>query len=153
MLDIELPMVNREGNRLEVLISATIRRDGGADAPLIYAILRDVTGKKRMERHLAKTEKLASIGQLAAGVAHEINNPLGVIKCYANLIAKGLNPISEAMGDVEIIRKHTDQCKSVVEALLNFARLSEPQKQPTDIHNLIEEVFAVLENQMLNLTS
>jgi two-component system, NtrC family, sensor kinase len=149
VLDMELPMVNRDGNRLEVMISATLRRDGGGEGTLIYGILRDVTGKRRLERNLAQTEKLASIGQLAAGVAHEINNPLGVIKCYANLIAKELSPASASMGDVEVIRKHTDQCKSVVESLLNFARMSEPKKQSTDLHNVIEDVFFVLENQML----
>ena len=54
----------------------------------IEGIFRDVTEKRRVDKYLAQTEKLASIGQLASGVAHEINNPLGVIKCYAGLIAK-----------------------------------------------------------------
>jgi len=100
-----------------------------------------------MEKYLARTEKLASIGQLASGVAHEINNPLGVIKCYADLIAKEQNPESQLMKDIRIIQKHTNQCKSVVAGLLNFARLSEPQKARTDITTCIEEVLSFLELQ------
>ena len=101
-----------------------------------------------MEKYLAQTEKLASIGQLASGVAHEINNPLEVIRCYSNLIAKGQASDNQLANDIQIIQKHTDHCKAVVEALLNFARVSEPIKIKTDIHACIEEVLSVLERQM-----
>ena len=94
--------------------------------------------------YLAQTEKLASVGQLASGVAHEINNPLGVIQCYANLIAKSQQSDSQILNDVGIIRKHTDQCRTVVEALLNFSRSAEPQLKKTDINACTEEVVAVL---------
>jgi signal transduction histidine kinase len=97
---------------------------------------------------LAQTEKLASVGQLASGVAHEINNPLGVIQCYANLIAKSQPTDSQILDDVKIIHKHTDQCRSVVEALLNFSRAAEPRMNATDINTCSEEVVAVLGLQL-----
>jgi signal transduction histidine kinase len=111
-------------------------------------MLRDVTEMRRMDKYLAQTEKLASIGQLASGVAHEINNPLGVIQCYANLIAKSQPPDAQILNDVGIIRKHTDQCRSVVEALLNFSRAAEPRMNITDINTCIEEVVSVLDLQL-----
>lgn len=145
---LEVPMVNRSGNKLSVMISATERRDDHGQIHGIDATMRDITEKKRLENYLVQTEKLASIGQLASGVAHEINNPLGVIKCYSNLIEKENSISPQIKSDIDIIHKHTDQCKSIVEALLNFARVSEPRKTITDIQECIEEVLSVLEQQM-----
>jgi signal transduction histidine kinase len=140
-------MVDRSGSKMTIMISATARwGDAGAFAG-ITAMLKDVTEMRRMDKYLARTEKLASIGQLASGVAHEINNPLGVIQCYANLIAKSQPPGSQILSDVGIIRKHTDQCRSVVEALLNFSRASEPRKTKVDINSCTEEVVSVLDLQ------
>lgn len=146
--DLEVEMVNRMGSIMTIMVSATARRgDTGAFAG-ITAMFRDVTEMRRMDKHLAQTEKLASVGQLASGVAHEINNPLGVIQCYANLIAKSQASDSQILSDVGIIRKHTDQCRSVVEALLNFSRAAEPRLEKTDINTCTEEVVAVLGLQL-----
>jgi signal transduction histidine kinase len=81
-------------------------------------------------------------------VAHEINNPLGVIQCYAGLIRKSTEPGSQILEDVKIIEKHTLNCKSVVEALLSFARVSEPRMEQADIHACIEDVLSVLDRHM-----
>jgi PAS domain S-box-containing protein len=141
-------MVDRQGNKMSIMVSATARRDENGAFAGITAMLRDVTEMRRMDTYLAQAEKLASIGQLASGVAHEINNPLGVIQCYANLIAKSHPPDPQILSDVGIIRKHTDQCRSVVEALLNFSRVAEPRMNKTDINACIEEVIAVLDLQL-----
>jgi len=145
---LEVPMVDRDGRKLIVMVSATEQADENRRFEGVEGIFRDVTEKRRVEQYLAQTEKLASIGELASGVAHEINNPLGVIKCYGNLIAKGQAADSQVYKDIQIIRKHTDQCKTVVESLLNFARVSEPQKGTIDIHTCVEDILAVLEHQM-----
>ncbi len=145
---LETPMVDRTGKKLMVMLSASIRRDENNHFVGIDVMIRDVTEKRRMEKYLSQTEKLAAIGQLASGVAHEINNPLGVIKCYANLIAKELPGKTQAMEDIRIIRKHTEQCQSVVEALLNFARISEAKMTPADIHTCIEDVLSVILSQL-----
>ncbi|MBA2882723.1 PAS domain S-box-containing protein [Desulfosalsimonas propionicica] len=144
---LELPLVDRNGKKLTAIVSASRRVDENGRPAGIYMMLTDTTEKRRMEKYLAQTEKLASIGQLASGVAHEINNPLGVIRCYANLIAKSRAEDAQVVEDLQIIRKHTDQCKSVVEALLNFARVSEPRKAAADVRACLEEVLSVLEVQ------
>jgi len=140
--------VDRQGNKMSIMVSATARKDENGAFAGITAMLRDVTEMRRMDTYLAQTEKLASIGQLASGVAHEINNPLGVIQCYANLIAKSQPPDPQILSDVGIIRKHTDQCRGVVEALLNFSRAAEPRMNKTDINACIEEVISVLDLQL-----
>ncbi len=145
---LEVAMVDRSGRKLEALVSATVRAGDAGQPEAMEATIRDVTEKRRMEKYLAQTEKIASIGQLAAGVAHEINNPLGVITCYVNLVAKGLQPGSQMMKDVQTIQKHADHCKSIVEALLSFARVSEPKRVSTDIHACIDEVLSVLALQI-----
>lgn len=146
---LEVTMVDRLGNKMSIMVSATAIHDDAGELIGITAMLRDVTEMRRMDKYLAQTEKLASIGQLAAGVAHEINNPLGVIHCYANLIAKSQPPDAQARKDVGIIRKHADQCRSVVEALLNFSRASEPRKKKVDINACINDIVSVLEIQLL----
>ncbi len=146
---LEVFMVDRSGKKLTVMISATVRRDEDNHFAGIDATFRDITEKRRLEKYLAQTEKLASIGQLASGVAHEINNPLGVIKCYSNLISKEQKTNSQTLKDLEVIQKHTDQCKSVVEALLNFARVSEPLRSHTDMQHCVDEVLSVIESQMV----
>ena len=146
--DLEVEMVDRMGSILTIMVSATARRKADGGFAGITAMLRDVTEMRRMDKHLAQTEKLASVGQLASGVAHEINNPLGVIQCYANLIAKSQLADAQVLEDVKIIRKHTDQCRSVVEALLNFSRAGEPHLTKTNINAMTEEVVAVLGLQL-----
>ncbi|CAB5105931.1 hypothetical protein D3OALGA1CA_3933 [Olavius algarvensis associated proteobacterium Delta 3] len=145
---VEMPMVDRQGQRLIVMISGARRLDEDGMVDGIDARLHDVTRQRKMERHLARTEKLASIGELASGVAHEINNPLGVIRVYSNLIAKTEPLDIQIAEDIRVIQKHTEQCTSVVQALLNFARASEPRKSQCDIRSCLDDVLAVLEPQM-----
>ncbi len=144
----EVSMVDRYGKRKDVLITANLKVDKDGKPEGFEGIMRDVTEKKKFERYIAQTERLASIGQLAAGVAHEINNPLGVIQCYSNLIKKSINNDSQICSDLEIIEKHTKNCKRIVKALLDFARVSETRKRKVDIHMDLEEVVSVLEKQL-----
>ncbi|CCO24121.1 c-type heme family protein [Maridesulfovibrio hydrothermalis] len=83
--------------------------------------IRDITQEKQMLVRMQQSEKLATVGKLAAGLAHEINNPLGVIKCYGELLKDGLaNP--DVLADLDIILKHASQAQNVLQDLLNFAR-------------------------------
>ena len=144
----EAVMVNSAGQRMDIIITANLRLGENEQPCGFVGVLRDITEKKRMEAYLAQTEKLASIGQLAAGVAHEINNPLGVIQCYAGLIRKNIQPDAQTLEDLQIIEKHTRNCKAVVEALLSFARVSEPMMTRSDIHACIDDVLKVIGRHM-----
>ncbi len=143
----EISVVNRWGGRLDGLVTANLKMDESGTPEGFEGIIRDVTDRRKLEKHLAQTEKLASIGQLAAGVAHEINNPLGVIKCYANLISKNTADTAQVREDLKVIKKHTKACSQIVEGLLNFARVQETRKVMVDIHAGLEDVLSILEPQ------
>lgn len=92
---------------------------------------------------LHSAEKLASIGQLAAGIAHEINNPLGTIMLYASLIKKQVEKLEEGAqydGDLKIIINEANRCKNIVANLLNFARQGKLTLQKFDLFDLIASI-------------
>jgi len=91
------------------------------------------------EQQLIQSEKLASVGQLAAGVAHEINNPLGTILLFSDIMRKELPADDPRRGDVRMIIDEATRCKTIVSDLLNFARQNEVLAQTTDVNALITE--------------
>ena len=148
VVNFETVMVTSLGKKIDVSISATRILDDIYHFNFIEGMIRNITEEKRMNRHLAQTEKLASIGHLAAGVAHEINNPLGVILCYGDLILKNVESSPQISEDISIIIKHADECKTIVQSLLNFGRVTETNFISADLHDCLEEILAVLGNQM-----
>ncbi|MFW5701968.1 MAG: [Fe-Fe] hydrogenase large subunit C-terminal domain-containing protein, partial [Bacteroidota bacterium] len=92
---------------------------------------------------LRQSEKLASMGQLSAGIAHELNNPLGVILMYANLALEEIDKNSEIHGDVGLIAQEAERCKKIVSGLLNFARQNKVVAQPTDIREMIDQCLKI----------
>lgn len=87
---------------------------------------------------LINAEKLASMGQLAAGIAHEINNPLGVILLYAKLLLDELPKDSERREDIALIVEQADRCRKIVAGLLHFARRNKVVRQPVDVVRLVD---------------
>lgn len=99
------------------------------------------------QEQLQSAEKLASIGQLAAGVAHEINNPLGTILLYSSLLKKELASKledSQAIEDLELIAEETNRCKNIVSNLLNFARQGKLKLSDFDIEDLLNGILKTL---------
>ncbi len=94
------------------------------------AYLREVTTQRRMEGRMRQNERLVAVGQLAAGLAHEINNPLGVIQCYAELLRPALSD-PQTLADLEVILRHTGQARRVVGDLLDFARPRQASSDPS----------------------
>ncbi|NRA44442.1 MAG: PAS domain-containing protein [Oligoflexales bacterium] len=92
-------------------------------------VYRDRTEAKALQEQLVQSEKLASIGLLAGGIAHEINNPLGGILIFSQMLIKEMPEDSPFYSDVKEIEAATQRCKGIVERLLDFARA-----QPSDIH-------------------
>jgi len=93
---------------------------------------------------LVQKEKLASIGQLSAGVAHEINNPLGTILVFSHMLLKELPGDDARRADIEMIVNEANRCRDIVRKLLDFARQSRVTKEPADLAAIIEEVRAIM---------
>ncbi|MCP3889829.1 MAG: GAF domain-containing protein [Desulfobulbaceae bacterium] len=94
-----------------------------------------------------QTEKLSSLGRMAAGIAHEINNPLAGILLYSSNMAKKVAPDSRLKEGLDIITHETVRCRKIIQELLDFSREKEPKKQPFNINEIIDKALAILENE------
>jgi two-component system NtrC family sensor kinase len=112
-------------------------------------IAHDITSQKKLEGQLYHTEKLASLGQLAAGVAHEINNPLAIILGFSDMLLERLDEKSKEYGIIKTIERQGLNCKKIVENLMTFARAREKDVYDTDINRGIETVLEVVKNTLL----
>ncbi len=96
------------------------------------------------QAQLIQTEKLASVGQLAAGVAHEINNPLGTIVLYSHLLLKQLKEMDPAQEDIRFIIEEAERCRTIVSSLLNFARQGKLVLNRISAADLLEPITAMI---------
>jgi signal transduction histidine kinase len=100
-----------------------------------------------MEQQLLQADKLASLGQLAAGIAHEINNPLGLILGYTQLMLRACAGASQTFEDLKTIERHVRNCKSIVEALLHFSRKTRTRMTAVDLNEAVAAVVTVTRRQ------
>lgn len=115
----------------------------GEARAVVYA--RENTAEKLILAKMQQSEKMVTVGKLAAGLAHEINNPLGVIACYAELLRSSAENEQE-QADIDIILRHTKQAQHVLQDLLNFARPRPTGKgpcNPVEILRMVGDVFTV----------
>ena len=99
------------------------------------------------QNQLVQSEKLASIGQLASGIAHEINNPIGVILGFAQVLVRKIDEDDPLFKPLQSIERETLRCKDIVHNLLDFARRTTPSLQPLDINRVLETTFELLAHQ------
>ena len=132
--------LDTSGSR-RVLLSGSLAKSPSEEGETIHFLIKDIEQRRLMQKQMAQADKLASIGELSSGIAHEINNPLGIILGYTQLLLRGEDPQSARFNDLKTIEKHVQSCKAIVEDLLNFARTSRSQKERLNIHPIIEEVI------------
>ena len=112
----------------------------------IVAYIRDVTSEKRILSRMQQNERLVSVGKLAAGLAHEMNNPLGVILCYTDLLNQALQD-EQSIKDLEVITRHAKQAQKVLSDLLNFARAKPTTTGPLEVREVVARVGEVFQVQ------
>jgi signal transduction histidine kinase len=112
-------------------------------------ISRNITGRKAIEDRMISMEKLASIGTLAAGVAHEINNPLTVILGFTEHLLEQTESLPEIHETLQIVEDEGLRCKKIVENLLTFARAPETSETSAEVTSLLDKTLAVVKNTLL----
>lgn len=128
----------KSGRFLEEACSPIFDTQGNLTAAVHVA--RDTTERKKMEEQLFHSDRLASIGELASGIAHELNNPLTSIIGFSELLTARDVP-EEVRADLEIIHREARRSAGVVNNLLTFARKHKTNKEPVDIHKALRKVL------------
>jgi two-component system NtrC family sensor kinase len=130
---------------LSTNIPATANHELGDLAKAFNAMTQRIS---ETQRQLTQADKLASVGRLAAGVAHEINNPLTGVLTYASLLAKRYAGDDQTREDLEVIVRETKRCRGIIRELLDFARPTAPARKPTDLNEVVRRSLAVVMNQL-----
>jgi PAS domain S-box-containing protein len=136
----EIDLRRTDGSRIRTLLTGSLDQGGERQDGTVHLQVKDIEQRRLAEEQIAQADKLASIGQLSAGIAHEINNPLGIILGYTQLLIRNEDTRTENYQDLKTIEKHVRNCKTIVEDLLNFARTSSPKENQIRIDDALDEV-------------
>ena len=136
----ERPLRRRDGNDFPAWLIVSPIRDGTRRRVGHVIVVRDLTEERRMAEQLRQSEKLAALGELVAGVAHEVNNPLTGISAFAQLLLED-NLSGEQKESVTLMKREADRAVSVIRDLLAFARKTGPRTVIVNMNNLLEQTL------------
>ncbi|MFA6598458.1 MAG: ATP-binding protein [Ignavibacteriaceae bacterium] len=149
---VSLPVNNLLGATKQVSmgnLNYSIKDMGEDEIGMLAHSFNNMTKKLSEARmQLFQSDKMASLGRLAAGVAHEINNPLTGVLTYSSFLLKRTQDNPEFQEDLKVIVRETLRCREIVKSLLDFARQTVPKKNNADINEIIDRAVGVIENQL-----
>lgn len=146
--DFEIECRGKDGQKRQILLTANAIYDARGKVIGCEGIGKDMTRINIITEQLINHEKMASVGQMAAGVAHEINTPLGIILGYTQLMMDDFEPASEIHNNLTVLERQTKACRRIVADLLKFSRQSESIKTTININQIIQEVLSVTEHTL-----
>jgi len=145
--DFETQIVNTTGDRVPVVMSSTCLATPDQESRGAIAMIYDLSLVKRLEENVQRADRLSSIGTLAAGMAHEIKNPLVSIKTFAQLLPQRYADADFRTTFIEVVPHEVERIDSIVSRLLDFARPRPVHFAPQDLRAIIEGVLALVENE------
>jgi two-component system, NtrC family, sensor histidine kinase PilS len=138
----ETDLVRPDGSRMAVGMSLSfLRRGRGA-----ICSFQDLTDIKRMEERVRQADRLAAIGRLAAGLAHEIRNPIGSIRGSVEVLRESLAPQGDDRRLMEIVLRESDRLDAIIRDFLQFSRPPHLVRVPTDLSGMLDEILLMLSN-------
>jgi len=140
----EIEVTDKDGVKRNLLMSA--RSIKGADRLLV--LQRDITEFKELESKYYESQKLAAVGQLSAGIAHEVRNPLSSIKMSLQILEKRMNPEGNDLKRFHIARKEVEHLEKLVSDILVFAKPTEPEMHLADLNMCLEYSLAMAEREV-----
>jgi PAS domain S-box-containing protein len=147
---LEMEVIRKDGSTLWAEARVSFLRNAEGQPVGLIGMLRDITERKRAEEERKQLElkaqiasRLASVGEMAAGVAHEINNPLTGIVGYAQLLASRQDLPEDVKKDLKIVNDGAQRVAGIVQRLLTFARQVKPERRQVNINQLIESTLAL----------
>ncbi|MBI3564913.1 MAG: HAMP domain-containing protein [Elusimicrobia bacterium] len=143
----EVEFVARGGERIPLLLSSARLADAEGRPAGRVLVARDIRERKALETRMAQSEKLSAIGQLAAGVAHEINNPLGVILGFAQSACRRIEKDGALELPLRSIEREALRCKDLVQNLLTFSRQDQRRSAPLDLRAATESALVLADTQ------
>jgi len=137
----------RDGSLVPVRLAVSeIRREGGR---VFMGTLHDLTQERLLERQLTQAAKLAAMGELAGHVAHEVNNPIGIVSAKVRLLLSGSEPLSEKVqSDLTKIVQQCDRIATLTRGLLGYCRPTDAPKAPLDLRAPLERALGFLETKV-----
>jgi two-component system NtrC family sensor kinase len=129
---------------------SAIRMEGADDEAAVVSF-EDHTEKRRLQDQLIQSEKMSAIGQLIAGIAHDLNNPLASVVGFADFLAESGDVPPALAEPLRVIRQEAERAATIVKNLLSFARRQEGERLPQAVQPLLESVLALLKNELMAL--
>ena len=141
--NLEVPILLGRGRAAQFAVNMSPMRDENGNVTSIVVVMTDITDAAMLQAKLMHTEKMAAVGQLVSGVAHEVNNPLTAILGFADLLNDHPDVPEFAKADLRVILEEAQRTKQIVQNLLSFARQMPPQRKPLRVNVILRQTLAL----------